>query len=316
MSSLKVPCVFQGWKRNSWMLPMLVAVVLLGVAVSAFVMSDKERATMGYLRVERAWANHWPLVRGKGVLARFRPLMYKIGTLKSVRAEIEPGVSLLLDPRDWIGSRILVDREWEPRTWQAISNGLPVGAIFLDVGAHIGYFAIKSAVKVGKGGQVVAFEPNPNTLRLLRENVAASNAANVIIQPIACTDREQMLTLYEGPATNIGDSSLSRKNAELESESPPPFFTVRGRAIDDVVRELRLRRVDVVKVDVEGAEYNVVRGARETLKRFQPKLILEMNPQLLSNMQTKVDDLIFLIKEIGYNRSRHLEKYNWEWAVE
>jgi FkbM family methyltransferase len=79
---------------------------------------------------------------------------------------------------------------------RAISEGLPDGGVFLDVGAHIGYFSLQSAVRVGSGGLVVAFEPNPRTVKLLRDNIAASHAANVVIQPIACTDAEQMVTLF------------------------------------------------------------------------------------------------------------------------
>jgi len=53
-------------------------------------------------------------------------------------------------------------------------------------------------------GRVVGFEPNPETLKLLRDNVVANNAQNVIVEPIACPDREQMLTLYAAPAMNTG----------------------------------------------------------------------------------------------------------------
>ena len=271
-----------------------------------------------YARLADRWSRRWPLARGKGAVLRAAPLLSAIGMIP-VRAEIEPGVSLLLDPRELVERVILRDGEWEPETWRAISAGLREGADFLDVGAHIGYFTLRSAARVGQSGLVVAFEPNPATVRLLRDNVAASHASNVIIQPVACTDHEQVVTLYDGPASNTGTASLSRENADFfarKGDHHASPHTVRGRPIDDVVRELGLQRVDVVKVDVEGAEYYVLRGAFETLRRFHPKLVVELIPRQLAGMQTKVEDVVSLLGEAGYNHSRRITRSNFEWTVQ
>lgn len=295
----------------------LAAIIVLATVASAHSMSAAHRFAVGhgYLRLARVWARDFPLQGGKPIPYLLEPVLIKIGVLP-VRAEIEPGVSLFLDPRDLIMRTILETGEWEPENWQAISTSLSEGAVFLDVGAHIGYDSLKAAVKVGKSGLVVSFEPNPDTLKLLRDNVAASNAANVIVEPIACTDREQMLTLYGGPEDNTGTASLSRQNVEFFSSAPPRQFTVRGRPIDDVVRELGLKRVDVIKVDVEGAEYYVLRGARETLRRFHPKVVVEIIPRQLAAMQTKVEDVVSLLREAGYNQSRQLGERDWEWTAQ
>lgn len=98
-----------------------------------------------------------------------------------------------------IAVTILRSAVWQPEVWDSLRPALSDGAVFLDVGAHIGYFSLKSAAVVGRNGRVVAFEPNPETLQALRANIAASHAANVIVEPIACTDQEQTLTLYGGP---------------------------------------------------------------------------------------------------------------------
>src|SRR5258708_6970290 len=82
-------------------------------------------------------------------------------------------------------------------------------------------FSNKAPVKGGETGRVVAFEPNPGTLTLLRENVAVNRARNVIVEPIACADRDQMLTLYAAPAPNTGASSLSRENATVSPDQQP-----------------------------------------------------------------------------------------------
>lgn len=267
-----------------------------------------------YVRAERAWNKYVPTQAAKAWPRRLEPALAGAGLLVPVRLAVEPGVSLLLDPTDDVSRTILVSRagRWEPEVWGAISSGLSPGAVFFDVGAHIGYDSLKAARVVGEAGRVVAFEPNPNTLTQLRANIAASAAGNVVVQPIACTDTEQMLTLFDStPGGNSGSSSLSQQNAGQRARS----YTVRGRPIDDVVNEMGLTRVDVLKADVEGAELLVLRGASHTLRRFHPKLILEVVPRQLANMQTSVAELESFIIAHGYGASRMVDYKNKEYTV-
>jgi hypothetical protein len=90
---------------------------------------------------------------------------------------------------------------------------------------------------------------------------------------------------------------------------------VRGRRIDDVVPELGLTRVDVVKIDVEGAEVLVLRGARETLMRFHPKLVMEVLPDHLANLNTSVEELLSLLNELGYGPGKRVDKTDWEFTA-
>jgi len=267
-----------------------------------------------YVRGERAWSLYFPVDSAKGLVARLDPLMTRVGLLRPVRVEVEPRVSLLLDPNDDVSRTILISRasRWEPEVWDSISSGLSNGAVFFDVGAHIGYDSLKASALVGEDGRVVAFEPNPNTLTALRSNIAASGARNVIVQPIACTDVETTLTLFDSTlGGNSGSSSLSEKNAGPVTRS----YTVRGRPIDDVVGELGLKRLDVLKADVEGAELLVLRGSAQTLRRFHPKLILEVVPRQLANMNTSVAELEAFLEDLGYNTMREVDYKNREWTL-
>jgi len=255
-------------------------------------------------------------VIGENAVSRLSRSFEKLGPGKPVRVEVEPGVSLRLDPADMIGRQILFGNVWQPEVWQSISDGLSTGGVFLDVGAHIGYETLKASVKVGPSGRVISFEPNPHTLRELRANIAASHATNVTVEPIACTDIEQTLKLYDSTSEgNSGSSSLSLANADEAKMGTLPSYTVKGRPIDDVVRELGLSRLDVIKVDVEGAEYLVLRGAQKTLRRFHPKLVMEVVPFQLANMNTSVEDLLLFIRELGYGPGKQLDDTDREWTV-
>ena len=294
----------------------LGVLVLFVVALFLLELSESGRTFVvrSYVRVERASERYFPSSGGRALVRRLEPLLFRLGVIGPVRVEIEPGVSLLLDPSDEVSRTTLISltNSWEPEVWDAISSGLSEGAVFFDVGAYIGYDSLRASVRVGPAGRVVAFEPNPTALLVLRANIAASRTSNVIVQPIACTDTPQTLTLFDStPSGNGGSSSLSRTNAGPSTRS----YSVQGRPIDDVAAELGFKRLDVVKVDVEGAELLVVRGAAETLKRFHTKLILEVVPRQLANMGTSLEELEAFVRSLGYNSTRPVDYKNREWTV-
>jgi len=295
------------------LLIILAAVLVLFVALAY---SSASLTAKTFFRIERTWADHWPIVSQQGALQELEPALIKMRLLRPTRVEVEPGISFFLDPRDLIPIDILRTGQWQPEIWASIAPSLSDGSVFFDVGAHIGYFSMKASRKVGPAGRVLSFEPNPETLKLLRDNVAANHTANVTVEPIACTDSDQMLTLYAADIVNTGASSLSSANATITAAAPKAY-SVRGRPIDDVVRELQLSRVDVIKVDVEGAEVSVMRGALDTLRRFHPKVVIEVSPRQLASFQTTPADLIALFQGAGYNLSRPLnrEEADWEWTL-
>lgn len=296
----------------------LAAVLILGAGLLIASRVNRAATVKAYFGAERVWSRVWPVEKGRYALEKLEPVLCKTGVLAPVRLEVEPHLSFFLNPLDVVPVTILRSGTWQPEVWQSLQSALGPGSVFFDVGAHIGYFTIKGAARVGDTGRVVAFEPNPETLKLLNDNVTANRAGNITVEPIACTDKEQTLTFYAAAVQNTGMSSLSRKNAEVEGSAAPKAYVVRGRPIDDVVRELNLDRVDAIKVDVEGAEVLVLRGTVETLKRFHPKLVIEEIPDELANFQTSMDDLTSLLHKAGYNHTRRLAPHgdDWEWTAQ
>lgn len=240
------------------------------------------------------------------------PRLVKFGILRPVRMQVANGVNMKLDPGDLVSLTILRTRAWQPEIWDSLNTRLGPGAVLIDVGAHIGIFTLQGAARVGPTGKVIAFEPNPETLVQLRSNIAASNEGSIVtVEPIACTDKDQQLTLYADRGSNTGASSLSEKNAEAFDVAPKPY-SVRGRPIDDVVNELGLTRVDAIKIDVEGAEVGVLRGAAKTLEKFHPKVVIEIDERQLAAFDTKPSDVTGLLTAAGYKSSRRLDDTDWE----
>ncbi|MEQ1949064.1 MAG: FkbM family methyltransferase [Bryobacteraceae bacterium] len=287
-------------------------VVVLGIAIASVATSLDAQHRFIPERLILKISN----LGGEGAGRAFEKFVRSFDGLRPVRVEVQPGVNLLLDPNDYLGRQVLISGSWQSDVWKSISDRLVPGAVYFDVGAHIGYDTLRGSVLVGQAGKVVAFEPNPNTLALLRDNVSASRAANVVVEPFACGDKDGTLTLYDSTNSgNSGASSLSMANADQQSVGSLPSFMVRVRRIDDVAKELGITRLDLMKVDVEGAEYMVLRGAEATLRRFHPKVVLEIIPKQLENMNTSKEEVFAFMANLGYGPGRQVDDEDWEWVA-
>jgi FkbM family methyltransferase len=252
-------------------------------------------------------------------MRNLEPVMIRAGLLRPGWVRVRGGFRMELDPRDLVPLLLLRDGEWQPEVWEALAPGLPKGGVFLDVGAHIGYFSLKAAKEVGPAGRVVSFEPNPETAARLRRNVAANALTQVTVQEIAATGEEQELEFFAAPTVNTGASSLVEHNAEYSADAAPRNFRVRGRRIDNVVRELNLGRVDVMKIDVEGAELLVLRGAEETLRRHHPRIVMETVPHHLQEFGTTPEEVAKFLRGAGYTIGGPVTgapgATDWEWTI-
>ncbi|MCI0599284.1 MAG: FkbM family methyltransferase [Beijerinckiaceae bacterium] len=259
-------------------------------------MSKSRRAlsSICYAVQRNYWRRLWPIRRGMGLPATIAKRLTNV----PLWTHLEPSVTMLLDPRDLISRVLLETGEWELDTWQAIAAHLSPRCTFVDVGAHIGYCSLKAAAVVGLEGRVVAIEANPTTVKLLRQNVHA-NAAAIMVQPLACTDSETFVDLFAASDSNSGSSSISQANASQYGASLA-HYRVQARPLDAILNDLGILRVDVLKIDVEGAEMQVLLGASHTLMHYQPVLMIELDDQLLGKLGTSSADICNLLASYGY----------------
>ena len=139
----------------------------------------------------------------------------------------------------------------------------------LDIGAHRGFHTLALSKRVGKCGQVFAFEPSPREVRALRLHLRINSCRNVEVIECALGDQEGSVELYTVP-TNSVLNSLRPPGTTLPS-SPTK---VRIRRLDDVLSEANVRNFDFVKLDVEGGELSVLKGAEALLGRVPRPVIL------------------------------------------
>lgn len=291
--------------KNKWVRVRLLVLLCLIAAGTIFMMRPSLR-TKGFCAFSRAWHLHWPYASGADFPDRLSPIFEPF---VPVWAHVEPGVTMLLDPFDYVSGSILVLGQWEPKTWHALAQHVPAGGTFIDVGAHIGWYSLKAAKVVGPKGRVIAVEPNHATLVRLRDNIRASGAGAVItVAPVACSDSETTLMFYAAPRANTGESSLSSQNASQRG-AVADSYQVRARRLDDIVREAGVTRVDAVKIDVEGAEFLVLKGASETLDRYRPVVSVELLEEQLNSMGSSVEEVMAFMQSHGYT-SGQFEEYN------
>lgn len=203
------------------------------------------------------------------------------------------------DLADTIAREVCFTGRYEPQETAVLKAVLRPGDVFVDVGANWGYFTLLAAHRVGAGGRVVSLEPDPRLFPVLAENVARNGLAQVLPLQVAASDAEGSMRLA-GFDEAGGNSGLSRL---VPGDGPVagPVFDVPTRPLDALLDELGLGRVDVLKMDIEGAEGLALRGlARLLAARGVSRLLLELHPAQLVRHGHSAAAVAALLSEAEY----------------
>ena len=190
----------------------------------------------------------------------------------------------------------------EIRLARFLIQHLAPGAVFVDVGAHFGYFSLLAARLVGATGQVLALEASPATYAVLAANVAA--APVVQARHRAASDAPEQLTFYEFPVHYNEYNSLDVEQFAQEKwfqDAPPTQTQVVAITLDSCFPPAA-PPPDIIKIDVEGAEFKVIRGATALLRRAAPAVVLEYLEPKRHNAAHR--QAAALLAELGYQSHR------------
>lgn len=182
-------------------------------------------------------------------------------------AELE-GFRILASPDDLAVGRPVLSGGYEPEVVTVFRSVLRAGMNVIDIGANIGFFSMLAATLVGSGGSVLAVEPNPRNARMAEASRRLNGFAQVTVLQAAAGRDIGMLSMHT--SFSNGTTSAIETGMLLGAE------TVACLALDKVVPPDR--RIDLIKADVEGAEYNALLGCQEVLRRDRPVLVLEFSP--------------------------------------
>lgn len=250
-----------------------------------------------------------PLI-GKGFIDKYAPFLNKAFLFIYTQVQQETtrivnvalGAKLKIYTKDpGIGLPLLVKHSYEPKQTQLFLDIISPGNVVLDIGANVGYYTILSSSKVGNKGRVFAFEPNPETFKLLSENVKLNQCSNVTLEKKAISNVVGRVYL-DCQRFNKGDSSISHYKSDKT-------LTTESITLDCFVKTYPQVFVDVIKMDIEGSEIMVLNAARTAFNRWKScKLFIEYNPSSLSRYGGSEKELISLIQNHGFKITKIIDE--------
>lgn len=205
---------------------------------------------------------------------RWRLVQWAVREMRVVGPGMRPrdvrtkhGFRMRCDPGDWVGQHILATGTWEDMTTAVIQACVRPGGTVVDIGANIGFYTLLLSQLVTKTGRVLAFEPMPLARERLHTNLRLNGVSNVEV-------REQALAAQSGPAQFFLGPRDHTSISSLQQIEGAEVINVVCTTLDTAVRDCR--RIDFLKMDVEGAEGEVFAGAFETLRRGVPYVVAEV----------------------------------------
>jgi FkbM family methyltransferase len=207
---------------------------------------------------------------------------------------------LVILPAGLPSARRIRSRSYEPEVSDLLRSTLTRGATFVDGGANIGYYALLAGQLVGPTGHVYAFEPEPVAFKYLQANILSSGLSWVIPHQGALADRPGsrlfVPSLLEGGFL-ASEIPGPREGVEVEADSLDHFFSEKGWP-----------KVDLIKIDVEGAELSVLMGMKELVKRNPGvRVVMEFNRITLKRAGGTPAKLSHVLDELGFMKGTIIE---------
>src|SRR5437588_2385506 len=220
------------------------------------------------IKALRLSLQNWPLRRGKGLILRLARPFVSHDSLW----QLAPGVLIPCELEDWQTNHLFVHGlEAEPSfglSWSLLKAGDTV----LDIGANIGLWAMRAAVIIGDNGRLHAFEPLPANITRLERNLALNSIENVMVHSIAVSDTAGEAVFYSPESRSSGTGRLAPR------EGLRPELKVATATLDSLLVEGTIGTPGFIKMDVEGAELRVLRGAQRLLASDNaPMIMFELN---------------------------------------
>ena len=187
----------------------------------------------------------------------------------SIQVRLQSGQPLVVRVNDLATKQLLEGETFEKGIREKIFADVKPGMVVLDIGGNIGYYTVQFSPLVESTGKVVVFEPNPAMIRELQRNVELNQLRNVTVQAVALSHQAGEAEFHCPPSGWEGHGSL-RPNVTFQAIGK---ITVPTRRLDDVLEELKIASVDLIKIDVEGAEWSIFKGSPRLLSAARKPVI-------------------------------------------
>mgnify|MGYP001562904716 CR=1 FL=1 len=203
---------------------------------------------------------------------------------------------LLLDKDDVAMSGYLALGSYEPETIRIFKESMKEGATVVDIGTNIGYYTIIAGKKVGPMGKVFGYEPNTDSFNLLQRNILINNFDNITPVNMALSNilGERVLYFGDNKCTHsFADNRKTGKNEMVPTDT-----------LDNSLKKYGSPKIDVIKMDIEGAEILALEGMTETIER-SPELVIftELYPKAIRRLGKSPIELLEKMRDLGFSIS-------------
>jgi FkbM family methyltransferase len=251
---------------------------------------QKAREMWHFLRTQEAFQRAPALTLFRSATWYWRCLLRMATTVELPRWNVR---MFFPAQRKGFGKFIFAFREYYEPELAYLEKILSPGKVFVDVGANFGVYTLIASKLVGEAGKVFAFEPTAESFAILQQNIALNQFSNVRGFQVALSNTRGKGWLYHGwdPVGNsLGMDSLGDGKGEA----------VQIETLDNLFEQNGVERVDAIKIDVEGAEELVLRGAIRSLTQHRPVVIFECNPGCAARLGLAPDGARDFLESLGY----------------
>ena len=242
--------------------------------------------------IKRPWWRHPVAYQWHSIRRHFRRAWNRVFPRVPLLLRLAPGMWWIAS-NDAVSDRLFAGFEQNERAF--VRRFLGAGMTVLDVGAHAGVYTLTASKRVGASGRVIAFEPSPRERRRLERHLSINRCRNVTIQPFALGEIEGEAQLFVVDGSETGCNSFRPPVGAAGHLQRVPV-----RRLDECRAEKMFGAVDLIKMDIEGAELSALRGAESVFRSDRPVLLCEIEEARVAPWGYRGRAIVDLLSGWGY----------------
>ena len=217
-----------------------------------------------------------------------------------------------LSVKDWVQNNLFIYGYYEKNETDYWLKRSKNAKIIVDIGANVGYYSLIASKNVQRNkGRIYAFEPVSKTFSRLSENILLNKIDCISHYQKAVSNENSSIKINVGNDQNWGMSSINF-HEHLSSETE----IISCETLDNFCKSANIAQVDLIKIDVEGAEYNVLKGMQKTIEDHKPEVLIEVLDQHLNKQNVSSNDVFNFFWERGYRSYRIVENGELQYISE
>ena len=199
---------------------------------------------------------------------------------------------------EWIQQQIFFFGVYDENGIRFIKKQLKPGDVFIDIGANIGTYSLSASAYLNRseGGIVYSFEPVKHVYEKFKKNIELNHVENIVPNKVALFEENTTLELFVSSNENLGMSSMFHHDTESGE-----IERVKAIKLDDFIASNQIRKVKLIKIDIEGAELFALKGMANTIRQFKPTVLIEISESVLGENSASGKEIFKMMENHGYS---------------